>query len=149
MPRALGGDHDDVVAGLGLDVAEADVEAVPEDEGSTLGEVRGDLLGVHMTLDLVRREDDDDVGALDGLRDGQDAQALVLGLLAGRRALAQADGDVDAGVAQVERVGVALAPVADDGNLAASNDGQISVVVVEQLSHRRSPWLDVCVVGRA
>ena len=43
--------------------------------------------------------------------------------------------DLDAGVAQVQRVGVALGAVADDGNLAALDDRQVGVVVVEHFSH--------------
>ena len=56
----------------------------------------------------------------------------------------QADADVDAGVAQVERVGVALAAVTDDGDVLALDQGQVGVVVVEHLSHwGLSFWL-VC-----
>ena len=43
------------------------------------------------------------------------------GLLGGGRAFAQGDGDfVDAAVAQVLRMGMALAAIADDGDLLAA-----------------------------
>ena len=71
----------------------------------------------------------------DGLGRGDDAQALLLGLRLGLGALVQADADVDARVAQRQRVGVALAAVAEDRDLAALDDGQVGVVVVEQLGH--------------
>lgn len=47
----------------------------------------------------------------------------------------EADAHVDARVAQGEGVGVALAAVAENRNLAALDDGQVGVVVVEQLGH--------------
>ncbi len=65
----------------------------------------------------------------------EDPQALGLGLGAGPAALGQADAHVDARVAQVERVGVALAPVSDDGDLAPLDHGQVGIVVVEHLGH--------------
>ena len=47
------------------------------------------------------------------------------------RALAQRDRDVlDAAVAQVQRVGVALAAVADDGDLLALDQVQVGVAIV-------------------
>ena len=66
---------------------------------------------------------------------GEDAQALGLGLRAALRARLQADADVDARVAQGQRVGVALAAVADDRHVLALDQGQVGVVVVEHLSH--------------
>jgi hypothetical protein len=140
VARALGGDHDDVVTGLGGDVAEADVEAVAEDQRGAVLEVRGDLVAVQVTLHLIRRQDHDHVGALDGLGDGGDREALVLRLRPRGGALAQADGHLDAGVAQVQRVRVPLAAVPDDGDLLPLDDRQVGVVVVEQLSHDGSPW---------
>src|SRR5699024_9273116 len=67
--------------------------------------------------------------------DGAHGQALLLGLRGGLRALPQADPDLDAAVAQVQRMGVALGSEADDGDLLALDDGQVGVVVVEDLSH--------------
>ena len=93
-------------------------------------------LGVDGALHLVGREDDDEVGLRDGVRDAEHAQALGLGLGAGPRPLGETDAHVDPGVAQVQRVGVALAAVADDRDLAALDDGQVGVVVVEHLGHR-------------
>jgi hypothetical protein len=47
----------------------------------------------------------------------------------------QTDADVDTRVTERQRVGVALAAVADDRDLAVLDDGQVGVVVVEQLGH--------------
>ena len=70
-------------------------------------------------LDLVGQQDRDDLGAAHGVGDrrarpGPPPRPSSQDELPG----AQADLDVDAGVAQVERVRVALAAVADDGDLA-------------------------------
>ncbi len=69
-------------------------------------------------LHLIGQEQRDDLRVADGFGDGADGEAGLLGRGAGRAALAEADLDVDAGVVQVESVRVALAPVADDGDLA-------------------------------
>ena len=57
-----------------------------------------------------------------------------------RRALRQPDPDVDAGVAQGQRVRVALAAVAEHRDVAPLDDRQVGVVVVVDLCHR-SPLL--------
>ena len=132
---ALRGDHADVDARRRLDVAEADVEAVAEEQRVAVDEVRLDRLGVELTLLVVGREDDDQVGLGDRLGRREDAQALGLGLGAARGALEQADAHVDAGVAQGQRVGVALAAVAEHGHVPALDDAEVCVVVVEQLGH--------------
>ena len=55
----------------------------------------------------------------------------AFGLLDARRALAQRHRDVlDAAVAQVERMGMALAAVADDGDLLALDQVQVGVAIV-------------------
>ena len=62
-------------------------------------------------------------------------------------ALGQADAHVDARVAQVQRVGVALAAVADDGDLPALDDRQVGVVVVEHLGHGGLSFVACCSVS--
>src|SRR5699024_3991557 len=104
-------------------------------ERLALAQVGLDGLGEDLPLILVRGQDHDEVGPLRDLGDGADAQALLLGLGAGRRPLAQADTDLDAAVAQVQRVGVALGAEADDADLLALDDGQIGIVVVVDLGH--------------
>src|SRR3712207_6906390 len=60
------------------------------------------------------------------------SQALGLCLGPALGALGEADADVHAGVAQRQRVGVALAAVAQDGDGAPLDDRQVGVVVVEE-----------------
>ena len=93
----------------GLDVAEADVEAVREGQGLAGGQLGLDVVGVDRALVLVGRQDHDEVGHSAGVGDVVDREALVLGLGDGLGAFLQADDDLNAGVAQVQRVGVALA----------------------------------------
>ena len=64
VARALRRDHRDVDTGRRLDVAEADVEAVPEEERVAVDQVRLDRLGVQLPLDVVGRQDHDQVGLL-------------------------------------------------------------------------------------
>ena len=75
---------------------------------------------------------------LDGLGDGQHLEAVLLGGLgAGAGLLVQTDDDVDAAVAQVLRVGVALAAVTDDGNGLALDRGDFGGLgVVDGDGHR-------------
>ena len=135
VPGALRGDHAHVDVGRGLDEAVADVEAVAEEEGVAVLEVRRDGLLVDLGLDRVRDQDHDHVGLGGRLRGSGHLQALLLGLSTGLGALVQAHPDVDARVAQGQRVGVALAAEAENRHLAALDDGQVGVVVVEQLGH--------------
>src|SRR5690606_18315542 len=62
------------------------------------------------------REHGDDLRALHRLGGRLHREAVGLGLDLGGAAGAQADGDVETGVAQVERMRAALAAVADDGD---------------------------------
>ena len=61
-----------------------------------------------------------EVGLGRRLGDREHPQPGRLGLCLRTGAVAQADADVDAGVAQVEGVGVALGAVADDRDLPAA-----------------------------
>lgn len=106
-----------------------------EEQRVAVLEVVLDGLLVDLGLDRVRDEDHDDVGLGGRLGGGHHAQALLLGLGLGLRTLVQTDSDVDTRVTQRQRVGVALAAVSDDRDLAALDDGQVGIVVVEQLGH--------------
>ena len=135
MTRRLGGDEDHVDALGRVDVAEADVEPVREREGLARGELVLDAVVVDAALVLVGREDHDDVGPLGGVGDGLDLEAVVLRLGGRLRAVLERDDDLDARVAQVLRVRVALRAVADDRDLLALDERQVGVGVVEEFSH--------------
>ena len=102
-----------------------------EDDGARL-EVRLDLLGEHLRCHLVGDEHRDELRALRRLGGRSDLEPGLLGLAARGASLAEADMHLDARVAEVERVRVALGPVADDRDLAAQ---QREVAVSEDRGH--------------
>src|SRR5215203_786859 len=90
-----------------------------------------------MALELVGREDDDDIGPRRGIRDAPDLESGLLGLGGRLRALLQPDDDLDTGIAEVLRVRVALRAVTDDRDLLALDEREVRVLVVVDLSHVR------------
>ena len=88
---------------------------------------------------------DHHVGFLGGLVHGGDLQAGLFSLRPALGALAQTNAHVNAGVHEVQRMGMALRTVADDGDLLALDDLRIDVVfIVDRNSHGGdvlSSWL--------
>jgi hypothetical protein len=131
MPRALRRDHQHVDGGLRLDQLEVNAEAVGEEQRGAVADVRRDLLLVDAPLQFVRGQDHDRVGPGRRLGDRHHLEAFGLGLPGRRRAGTQGHGDVgDAGVAQIEGMGVALRAVAYDGDLLVQNAGKVGVAIV-------------------
>ena len=128
---ALRGDHADVDARRRLDLVEVDREAVGEHEQVAVGDPVGDLRVPDLGLLLVGEQDHHDVAAAGGVGDVEHLEAGGLGLRAAGGVGAQPDDDVDAGVLQVERVGVALRAVAEDRDGLALEGREVGVVVVE------------------
>ena len=85
-----------------------------EQQHVALGDAVADLLLPDVVVPLVGQQDHHEIAAAGGLDDGQHLEALLARLGDRGGVLAQADDDVDAGVLQVEGVGVALGAVADD-----------------------------------
>ena len=139
VARALRGDHPDVDDGRRVDPPEVDVEAVREHQQLAGPEVRGDLGVVDGLLRRVRHEDHHDVRGLDRVRRRPPREA---GLLRQRTALGpggQPDDHVHARLMQVERMGVALAAVADDRDGLPGEGRRVGVVVVvHRCRHRLS-----------
>jgi hypothetical protein len=131
VARALGRDecHGDVRRRLDLAVVHG--EAVAEEQHVALGDALGDRALVDLAVQLVGRQDHDEIALRGGLRHAGDLQARALRLLNRRGALAQAYDDVHTGVLEVQRVGMALGAVADDGHGLALQETEIGVVVVE------------------
>ena len=91
----------------------------------------GDVGVVDFGLQFVGRQHHQHVGPFGGLGDGHDLYALAFGLLGGGGAGAQRDGDVlDAGIAQVQHMGVALRAVADHGDLLALDQIDVGIAIV-------------------
>ena len=131
MARTLGRDHHHVEIGARLDQVEMDVEPVGEHQRRAFLHVGVELIVIDVGLQLVGREHHHHVGPFGGLGDLLHRQLLALRLLDALRALAQRHRDLlDAGIAQVERMGVALAAIADDGDFLALDQIQVGVAVV-------------------
>ena len=124
-------DHHHVEIRPRLDQVEMHVEAVREHQRRALLHVGVQVIVVNVGLKLVRREHHHHVGPFCGVGDFHHLELLALGLLDALRALAQRHRDIlDAGVAQIERMGMALAAVADDDDLLALDQVQVGVAVV-------------------
>ena len=139
MAGALGGSHEHVHALGGHDLLIADIEAMGEGQGLALGHVGGDALLVHVGLDLVIDQDHDDVAPLGGLLDGLHLQTGLLGVGPVLRALAQAHAHVAAGVLQVQRVGVTLGAIADDGDLLPVQIADVAILLIIHFCHSCIP----------
>ncbi len=98
-----------------------------EVQGRALLQVGLDLLLVDLALDLVREQDHDHVGALTGVGDLGHLHAVLLGVVPGLSALAQAHDHVEAGVAQAHGLGLALGAETDDRDLLALQHAQVGV----------------------
>ena len=128
---ALRRHHADVHVGARLDQVEMDVEAVGEEQRRALLHVGLKVLLPDAGLELVGGQQHDHVGPFGGLGNVHDLEASLLGLGRGFGAGAQGNGDVgDARIAQVQRVRVALAAIADDGDLLTLDQIEIGIPIV-------------------
>ena len=93
-------------------------------------EVGLDFVFVEVALQFVGDEDVDDVGLRVGFGGADGLEAVADGEVVVLAAGALADDDVDAAVAEVLGLGVALRTVADDGDRLAFEGGEVGVFVV-------------------
>ncbi len=132
-PGALGAIIDTSTSGGRVDLAEMNVESVREHQRLAGGQVRLDVAVVEIALDVIGDQDHDHVGGFGGFGGGQDAQPGGFRLRFALAAFVQADHDVDAGIAQIQRVRVTLAAVADNRDRLAFEQRQVAVFFVETL----------------
>jgi len=137
MPRALGGDHCHIDVLRRDDLAEMDVESVGKQQRVAGIEVALHRLGVDGPHHLVGHEHHDGVRPLGRGVWCQHPKPFAFGLGPTRRPLSESHHDVDPGFLQVEGMGVALAPVADDGHFPGSDEVGIAVGVVIDGCHAR------------
>ena len=116
MARALRRDQRDVDLRRRLDLAVVDREAVAEQQRVAGSDPVADRLLPDVVVALVGEQDHHDVPARGGVGDVGDLEALGAGLIDGRGVRTEPDDDIDAGVLEVERVGVPLGAVAEDGH---------------------------------
>ncbi len=111
-------------------------------------EVRRDLVVVHLALDGIGQEDHDHVGLGGGVGHAENAQAIGFGLGLAARAFMQPHTHIGARIAQVQRMRVPLATIADNGNLLALEQSQVRLILVVNLCHevvRLDSLVRVCV----
>src|SRR5215470_6205693 len=130
VPGRLGRDHRDVHVGGRHHLVEVDVEAVGEHQHLAFAEHALYRLLEHLPLGLVGQQDHHDVAGRRRVVDGGDLEPVLLGPRPALGALVEADHHVLPGVLEVERVGVALAAVADDGDGLAPQQTEVCVLVV-------------------
>ena len=136
---ALRRDHDHVDIRRGLDQAEMDVEAVGESEGGTLLHVALKIVFPDRSLVFVGREDHQDVGPPSRFLVAQHLEAGAFGLLGACRTRTQGDGNfLDAAVAQVLRMGVALRTIAEHSDLLAGDEVKVRIGVIIDFHFFRS-----------
>src|SRR3569623_438252 len=141
MTRCLRRDQRDVDAGRRGDRAVVNVEAVREQQrlAAARRELRRDAVAPDRGLRGVGRVLHQDVAPRGDLVDRADGEARILRGRDPARRRRKADANLDAGVAQVECVGVALRAVADDGDFLGLDQTEISVAVVEDAGHWEVP----------
>ena len=106
-------DQDHVDVGTRKDRLEVNVEAVRKQQRRARLDVRCDDFGVQLRLHHVRRQHSDEVGTFHRFRRFEHAQSVGLGGQRGRAAAAQADDDVETGVAQVQCMRPPLTAIAE------------------------------------
>lgn len=108
-----------------------DVEAVAEHQVLAGAQVRLDLVGEKDGLLLVRHEDHQHIGPLRRFRRRDHVKARGLRFLARGRAFLQRDLDLfHAGILEVQRMRVALAAIADNGDLLGLDQFQVGILFI-------------------
>ena len=132
MAGALRRDHQHVEIGARLDQVEVHVEAVREHQRRALLHVGRKFVAVDVGLQFVGRQHHHDVGPFGRARRRPcTLMPSASAFLAEARAGAQRDRDLlDAAVAHVEQMRMALAAVADDRDLLALDEIEIGVPIV-------------------
>ena len=110
-------DHGDVDILRRHDGLEVNAEAVREHQRFTCRQIRRDVGLINIGLQMIRHQDHDRVRGLRRFGRRQYSQAGRGGLRAALARFRQADHDVQSRITQVQRMRMALAAVADDGNL--------------------------------
>ena len=129
--------HEHVHASRGHNLLVADVEAVREGNRLAFGQVGGNVLLVHVRLTLIVDENHDDIRLLRGFRNGHHVEAVLDCHGPAFAALAQTHDDIHAGIAQVQRVGMTLRAVADDGDGLAGQLIQVTILFIVHFCHSR------------
>jgi hypothetical protein len=113
----------------------ANVETVGEHQRVARLEVRRDVLFIDLRLDRVGQRHHDHVGFGAGLGIAQHAQPVAFRLGPALAARVETDAHIHAALLEVERMGMALAAVAEDRDLFALQIAQVCLVFVVDFRH--------------
>ena len=119
MPGSLRSDHRHVDILGRRDEPEVNIEAVGEHQRLAGSQVRLDIFLVDLALNVIRHQHHDDVGCFRGIRNRENFQPGGFRFGFALAAFRQADNRIQAGIAQIQRVRVPLAAVADNGDCLA------------------------------
>ena len=142
MAGAFRRDHENVQVAPGFDQIEVNVESMSSARAAPFFRF-GSISDFYKDpLELVRRQNHDDIGDLGGLRERLDGQPLAF-RLAAEPNRAQRDNDVrDAAFLQVQGMSVALAAVTDNDNGLHLDQIHIGVLIV--INAHRSLSSNLC-----
>ena len=102
-----------------------------EGDGGAVAEIAGDVVLPDVALQFVGRAHHHEVGPFRRVGDRHHLLAGLLGLGGGAGARPERDHDLlDAGIAEVLRMGMPLAAIADDGDLLRLDQIEIGIPIV-------------------
>ncbi|CAI8425977.1 MAG: Uncharacterised protein [Cyanobium sp. ARS6] len=112
-------------------------------ENLASAQMLSDFLVVDLFLELIGQQHHDPVRFGRSVGNAQHFKAVGSGLVSGTASLIKAHHHVHAAVLEVQRVGMALGAIADDGDRFAAEQRKICIGVVKKLSHpddERGAW---------
>ena len=135
MAGTFRGNHEYINVCRRNDLLEMDVEAMGKCQGIAGFQVRSNLVLVNIRLFFIRNQDHDDVSPFRCFAYRYNFQTGCFRF--GRRfgAFVQTDFNCNPAVAQVQRMGMSLAAITDDGNLTVFNDIPVYVLIIENFCH--------------
>src|SRR5271169_33703 len=141
VSRTLGSDHHHVYIGGRNDGFEMNAEAVGDAENFPGMQIGLDELIVDLSLGLVRGEYVDPVGALGSFIRSHDDHAVGPRLLRARPIGIESDDDFVSAIAEILRLRMSLAAVAQDGDRLALQCFGLGVAFIENSDHQRAPLI--------
>ena len=130
MTGAFGRDHEYVYRLCGNDLFEMNVETVRERKVFAFRQVGRNGFFINIRHFFIGRKHHYDVRFFSGFRNGEHFKTRFFGDGPRSAALIESDNDLDAAVAQIERVRMPLRAVADDGDRLFLQKIQIAVAFV-------------------
>src|SRR6202050_5194475 len=139
MAGTLRRDHENVDVLGRLDETEMDIEAVAKGE-ILAGLERGrDFFFVNLATQLIGHQDHYDVGLHRSLGGIENLEAVLLGFFHRGASRTQSNPNIHSAIAKIQRVRVALASIADDGDFLGPKQTHIGVAIVIHLNSDSYP----------